>query len=163
MIQLKKPALIIATIAVLGISGVGAYSVQQAHAAAPAPSLIDALVQRFGLNKADVQQVFDANKAAHQADRKQHETDRLAEAVKDGKLTQAQADLITAKQAEIKIFMNSLKDKTPAEKASAMKIEMDSLKQWATDNKIPPQFVGPFGFMGKYGTRAGWHKTLQAN
>ncbi|MEO6077841.1 MAG: hypothetical protein ABIP54_03570, partial [Candidatus Andersenbacteria bacterium] len=87
MIQLKKRALIIATIAVLGISGAGAYSIQQVHAAPPAPSLIDALVQRFGLNKTDVQQVFDANRTAHQADRQQHEADRLAQAVKDGKLT----------------------------------------------------------------------------
>ena len=75
----------------------------------------------------------------------------------DGKITQAQADLITAKHAELKTFMESLKDKTAAERMEAMKTKMDELKQWAEDNDIPLQYLhlGMKGPHGKFGPRMG--------
>ena len=108
-------------------------------------SLITALAQRFNLSTTDVKAVFDQvrtqNKATMSAARTQNEATRLAKAVTDGKLTQAQADLIKAKQAEVKTFMDSLVGKTQTEKMAAMKTEMASLKKWATDNNIPQGFL----------------------
>jgi len=65
----------------------------------------------------------------------------LDQAVKDGKITQAQEDLIIAKQAEVKAFRDGLKDKTEADRQAAMKTEMQSIKDWATANNIPEQYV----------------------
>ena len=76
--------------------------------------------------------------------------DRLAQAVKDGKLTQAQADKITAKMAEMKTFMESQKDKTKEERKTAMEAKRDELKKWAEDNDIPEGYM-PMGHGGPGG------------
>ncbi len=139
-------------------------------------ALVQAIASKFNLNTADVQKVFDDQRAQQQADmqakNEQRFTDRLAQAVKDGKLTQAQSDLVTAKHQEVQTFMESLKDKTVADRQAALKTEMDSLKQWATDNNIPegylPMGFGPgrgmmgghegFGGRGMGEMRGGWNK-----
>jgi hypothetical protein len=83
-----------------------------------------------------------AAKSAHQ---EQLFSSRIAKAVTDKKLTQAQADLIIAKHAEVLAFMQSLNGKSLAERKAAMKTEMASLKQWALDNNIPQNFSMFFG------------------
>lgn len=107
-------------------------------------SLVDKIAQKFNLNKSDVQKVFDEDRASHEAERQQKMEERLTQAVKDGKLTQAQADAIKAKLQEMKTFMDSLKDKTEQERRDAMKTKMDELKQWAADNNIPKGYL-PMG------------------
>ncbi|MCE9643024.1 MAG: hypothetical protein K8Q97_01720 [Candidatus Andersenbacteria bacterium] len=141
MKSFKKPLIAIATVAVLGTGT--AVGIQTAHAATPPArtSLIDALVAKFHLNKSDVETVFKQTHEENMASRQQAFTDRLTQAVKDGKLTQAQADAITAKQAEVKAFMDSLKDKAPAERKTAIKQEQKDLATWAKDNDIPAQFT----------------------
>ena len=108
-------------------------------------SLVDAIATKFNLNPSDVQKVFDEQQAQQQsqmqAKRQEQMKARLDKAVKDGKLTQAQEDMIIAKQKEIQDFMASLKDKSAADRLAAIKTEMAALKQWATDNKIPQQFA----------------------
>jgi hypothetical protein len=122
-------------------------------------SFVNAIATKFNLKVADVQAVVDSTmqteRAAMDTKRVQSEATRLTKAVTDGKLTQAQVNLITAKQVEMKAFMDSLKSKTEAERKTAMKTQMDSLKKWANDNKIPAQFLmggrGHMGGMGKKG------------
>lgn len=106
--------------------------------------LVDKIAQKFNLNKSDVQKVFDEDRTAHDAERQQRMEERLTQAVKDGKLTQTQADAITSKMAEMKTYMDSLKDKTEQERHDAMKTKMDELKQWATQNNIPHGYM-PMG------------------
>jgi hypothetical protein len=117
-------------------------------------SFVNAIAAKFNLKAADVQSVVDqtmaTERATMDAKRSQNEATRLAKAVTDGKLTQAQADLIKAKQAEMKTFMDSLKTKTQSERMTAMKTQMDSLKQWADANNIPLNFIQGAG-MGKGG------------
>ncbi len=129
---------------IVGIAGPGiaasTYAASTPGSANPGSKLITAIAQRFNLKESDVQQVFNDQHTQMQAAREQQEADRLTQAVKDGKLTQAQADAITAKQAEMKAAMESLKGKTPAERQVAMKTQIESLKKWATDNKIPQKF-----------------------
>ncbi len=107
-------------------------------------NLIDKLVTKFNLSRADVQQVFDEDRAAHEADRQVEMKARLDQAVKDGKLTQDQEDKLIAKQQEMKAYMETLKDKTEDERRTAMKAKMDEFKQWITDNNIPSEY-GMFG------------------
>jgi hypothetical protein len=133
----------------------------------PMGNLVNAIATKFNLNVSDVQAVFDAQRSEMEAQHTQAATDRIKQAVTDGKLTQEQSDKIIAKQAEMKTFMESLKDKSETDRRQAMKSNMDSLKQWATDNNIPAEylmFVGSHGgpgmgfmhFEKERPERAGW-------
>ncbi len=107
----------------------------------PMAGFVSAIAQKFNLNVADVQKVVDDQHSVMRVSHAQVFADRLAKAVSDGKLTQAQANLITAKKAELEAFRVSLNGKTQAEKQVAMKTQFDALKKWATDNKIPSGFA----------------------
>lgn len=143
----KKKIFIASMIATLGVGAFGVSSVFAAqHGSTNYMSgLVNAIAQKFHLAPSDVQAVVDAQRQQQTDQMKQQVATRfassLAQAVKDGKLTQAQADLITAKQAEIQTFEATLQGKTPADRAAATKTEADTLKAWATTNNIPQQYV----------------------
>ncbi len=111
----------------------------------PMSGIVTAIATTFNLKASDVQAVVDQERQIEQqqmdAKRAEMEKTRLDAAVKSGTITQVQEDLIITKQAEMKTTMESLADKTQTEREAAMKTQMDALKQWATDNKIPEQFM----------------------
>jgi hypothetical protein len=127
----------------------------------PMSNLVNAIATKFNLNPSDVQKVFDEQKAQMElqhkeemvkmeAQQQQKFTDRISQAVKDGKLTQDQADKIFAKKTEI--------EAKRSENREAMKTQTESLKQWAADNNIPQEylFFGGFG-MGRGHGGPGFH------
>lgn len=114
----------------------------------PESSLVDKISATFNLNKSDVQKVFDEEHAARQAERETREKERLAQLVTDGTITQTQADKITAKRAEMRTYMESLKGKTAEERRAAMESKRTELKQWASDNGIDEQYVMHMGGRG---------------
>ena len=61
-----------------------------------------------------------------------HQEERLAQAVEDGKITQAQADLVTAKMSQMKDDKNL----TEEEK----KEKQESFKTWLEENNISMEF-----------------------
>jgi len=73
--------------------------------------------------------------------RQQQFTDRVAKAVGDGKLTQAQADTITAKKAEFEAAKTSLEGKTKEERRTAMEAQRELLETWAKANNIPDGYL----------------------
>jgi len=108
--------------------------------------LVTAISEKFHLNTSDVQAVFDAERAEmetqHQADAAQ----QLTQAVTDGTITQDQADLITAKRAELegnRPDPATLSTLSETERHDQMEQHMTDLKQWATDNNIPVEYVLP--------------------
>lgn len=151
----------------LGLATIGGSAVLAANGNGNTPradhqsSLVSAIATKFNLNQADVQAVFDAQRAQfqaeHQAQFEAKLNERLAQAVTNGKLTQAQADTIKAKIQSEKTFMETLKDKTPEERRDAMKSHMTELQQWAKDNNIPTQYLMQ-GFGGPENPRAGMGK-----
>ncbi len=145
---MNKKIISYAILPVLGLALLSAgvtYAASNSTGTKPMDSLVNALVTKFNLNPTDVQQVVDQvmteQRTAREAEMTKNFTDRLNQAVTDKKLTQAQADAITAKLAEFKSLHTSLEGKTEAEKFAAMKSEMASLEQWAKDNNIPKQFL----------------------
>jgi hypothetical protein len=144
---MNKKYLLYAIVPVLALISVGAVYADSTTSGngKPMESLVTAIATKFNLNTSDVQQVFDDNRTAMQAQRQaemqQNFTDRLNQAVVDGKLTQDQANLIAAKKAE-------LQDQTGAKRENA-KAHMDELKQWATDNNIPLEYLQLGGFGGR--------------
>lgn len=122
----------------------------------PMSGLVAAIAAKFNLNARDVQAVFDGQKTQMEADRKtkmaemetkrlQDFADILAKAVSVGRLTQAQADLVTAKESELKAAQTGFEGKTPEERRAAMEAQAKSLKQWATDNNIPEAYLSGCG------------------
>ena len=136
---MKKPMIIATSIATVGLAaalGVGAVSA--ATTSTGHESLIDKLVTKFHLNKADVQQVFDQQRTENQADH----------TVTEGKITQDQETKILAKLAEEQTFHDSIKDKSEADRRAAMKTHRVELQKWATDNGIDIKYL--FGGRGRH-------------
>ena len=177
MKKISKSQIVAAAAIALGLSAVGTGVIQAAannNSTKPMNGLVTAIAQKFNLNPTDVQAVVDSQrmqmKAEHQQKEAQMLADRLKQAVANQKLTQAQADLITAKQQELENFEASLTGKTPEERATAMKSQFASLGQWASANNIPKEYLlfnlhfagGPgrkasFGFKGVL-DKQGWSK-----
>lgn len=159
---MKKKLLIAATVATIGIGGlsVGAASAATNTSGASGTSIVDKLVAKFGLNKSDVQAVFDENRTAREAERLSKLQERLDTAVKDGKLTQKQSDAIVAKFKELQSAREANREKfesmTDEERKSAMEAERTAFEKWKTDNNIPDAFarlvhMGRMGGMGMHG------------
>jgi hypothetical protein len=128
--------------------------------------LVAAIAAKFNLNTNDVQQVFDEQKTKMDAQREEQRTqmetkaqeefaNHISRAVTDGKLTQEQADKILAKKAELaaqqeaqKTSMESIAQEERQVAIETMKTQMDSLKQWATDNNIPEEYIPFIGGRG---------------
>lgn len=153
--------MIAATAFVLGLAVVGgnfayANTVSTGDKHNPMSSLVSAIAIKFNLNSADVQAVVDdvmkTEQATHMADMQANQATRLAKAVTDGKLTQAQANLITTKLSEMKASMEANQtanqNLTQAERKAKMQAEQASLKEWATANNIPMNFLSQFGGRG---------------
>lgn len=148
-------AIAIATgLALAGTGVIHAANTGTAQTSNPMNGLVNAIAQKFNLNASDVQQVFDQQRAQMDAQHQQEFEARVAQGVKDGKITQVQADQIVAKAKELQASRQSEQansaNQTEAERDAARKAQMDSLKEWATQNNIPKEFM-LFGGMGHGG------------
>lgn len=124
-------------------------------------SLIQMLSSKFALQEADVQALFDQHRTEMQKNMQSKMEARLTQLVTDGKLTEAQKQLILAKHAELQkqhqAEMETMKDKNPEERKAIMQQRRAELEAWAKANTIDPQYVGMFGMKGK-GMRGGMMK-----
>ncbi|MDD2732258.1 MAG: hypothetical protein PHI53_03645 [Candidatus Pacebacteria bacterium] len=147
----KKYFYLILSLAAFAVIGsVSAASSNYGPSASHMDNLINAVAEKFNLNKSDVQvvfnQVFEEQRTKMKERQEQIFTERINQAVIDGKLTQEQADKITAKRAELEAQREDFKDMTGEELKTAMKEQADSLKQWASDNNIPQGYLMFGGF-----------------
>ena len=139
--------MIAATVATIGITGLGAAGIASAatDTTTESSSLVDKLATKFGLKKADVQAVFDEERTARDAKRLQNITDKLAAGVKAGTITQAQSDKILAKVKDLQANRQAQHDKmesmTSDERKTAMDAKRTEIQQWIADNDIPAEFA----------------------
>lgn len=154
-----------AALAVALVAGGGAAAVKAAanDSASGPTSIITKLAQKFGLKEADVKAVFDEEFAARKADMEVKAQERLTKLVTDGKITEAQKQLIVAKQQELEAArateMESLKDKTPEERKALMDQKRTELESWAKTNGIDLRYLMPMGHgMGGRGGHGGMSK-----
>jgi hypothetical protein len=161
-----KPKLIL-PIAALAAGGLVFWGTAKAYAQTngannPVASLVQKIAQRFNLNPADVQQVFDQARSERQTQRQLALEDRLTQLVKDGKITEAQKQAIINKFNELKnnrqANIDKFKNMTPSERKSAMQQERTDLQNWATQNGIDLKIIFP-GVNGMmHGRKMGWFK-----
>lgn len=156
----KKSKMIAATAFVLGLTVVGggvANAAETTNTRKPMSAIVSAIASKFNLNATDVQAVADevmkTQRAEMGAKKQLNSASRLAQAVTDGKLTQAQADLITAKSAELKASMEADRVASQAltqeERKAKMEAKQASLKEWAAANNIPEEYLKFIGVGGK--------------
>ena len=123
-------------------------------------TLIQRLVQKFGLKTEDVRSVFDTVRDERQAQMQQKLTDKLDALVKEGKLTEAQKQLIIAKHTELQAQRekdkDTLKNLTWDERRAKMQAQRTDLETWAKQNNIDIQYVLGFGRGKGLGMGRGW-------
>jgi hypothetical protein len=161
--NIKRTVLVGAAVAATAVGGAGGLGVASAATASDSStsdtSIVDKIASKFHLNKSDVQAVFDADRKEHQAEREAQQKEQLAQAVKDGKLTQTQADHITSVLNEIKTLRGNTDPHNLSDDVrSQIKDKMDALRDWAKENNIDMHYVmvghGPHGpGMGMMGDR----------
>lgn len=134
---------LILSISAVTVSGVLLFGLAKAYAQSPSPnntypSIVQKLVQKFGLKENDVQSVFDETQTERRAQAEARYTAWLDAEVKNGNITDAQKQLILQKRQELLSQQQALSD-------------------WAKNNNISPRYLmgghmGPFG-----GMHGGWH------
>jgi hypothetical protein len=136
----------ITAIGTAGLIGVASASAESGTTTTnPMSSLVKALASKFSLKEADVQAVFDADRTAMQQQREADVKSEVAQLVKDGKLTQAQADAINAKRVELEkereANRTSDQNLTEAERKTKMDEHKATLDQWMKDNGIDSTYA----------------------
>ncbi len=111
----------------------------------PEATIVEKIATKFGLNKEEVQKVFDEQRAEMHTRMQQRNEDRLDQLVSDGKITDAQKALIQNKQqehwAERENNKDSIKDKTPDQIKTEMEAKKAAIEAWAKENGIDPQYL----------------------
>lgn len=159
---MKKQLIAAGVATVIGVTGLGA---GVAHAATssedsdgPMSSLVSAIATKFNLDKTQVQEVFDEQRETMEKEREEKVQTELKQLVTDGKLTQAQADAITAKRTELQAAReankDSMKDLSSDERKAKMDEQKTALDTWAKEQGISTNYLryvmghGPGGHGG---------------
>lgn len=156
-----KKVIIASSIAALGVTGLAGGAVfataNSTSGTDPMSGLVSAIATKFNLKKDDVQKVFDEQRTQMETQREQEVKDQVAQLVKDGKLTQAQADKINAKRAELvkerEANRTSEQNLTDAQRKTKMEERKTTLDTWLKDNSIDSQYA--YLLMGGRGGRGG--------
>lgn len=156
-----KKVIIASSIAALGVTGLAGGAVfataNSTSGTDPMSGLVSAIATKFNLKKDDVQKVFDEQRTQMETQREQEVKDQVAQLVKDGKLTQAQADKIDAKRAELvkerEANRTSEQNLTDAQRKTKMEERKTALDTWLKDNSIDSQYA--YLLMGGHGGRGG--------
>lgn len=151
--------------AIVGIGGLSLANRASADTAnSPHESLIERIASKFNLNKSDVENVFNEDRKAHQAEMTAKFEERLTQAVTDGKITEEQKTLILQKHKELQTERESdrenWKNMTREERQTEMQKRHDELKAWLEANNIPTDLFPNFGEMDRAGRHGGegWRK-----
>lgn len=143
----KQLAALGITISVLTTGAAGYGIVSAENATSPTGhdnGLVQALADKFHLNKSDAQAVFNEQRDKLEAKREAEQVQEQAQLVKDGKLTQAQSNALTAKRAELKkerdTERSSSSTKTESERKGQMDTKRSELDRWLSDQKIDSRY-----------------------
>jgi hypothetical protein len=159
VIHIKKK--IFLSIAVISLAGTGLFGAAQTFAQSSSEegsSLVQKISTKFGLNRNDVQAVFDEHRTEKHAKMQARFEEQLTKAVTDGKITEEQKAKILAKFSEVKAQKEAVRDEfknmTPEERQAAHEKKHEELKVWAEANGIDLSTLygafGPEKGMGKH-------------
>lgn len=141
----NKKLLILPAVAIAALGGISYLSQSTVFAATESnyPPLIQKIVEKFNLNKDEVNKLIEENKAEKEKQRQEIEAkreaavqDKLNQAVKDGKITEAQKSSILSKLAELKNTRPSIQKEDLSKLSEAeRKAKFDAMKADAEKRK----------------------------
>lgn len=141
----SKKLLAGAVVAVGTAGAIGLGVVSAAPDSSGPQGLVDKIATKFNLDKGEVRAVFDEDAATHRVEMEQKFEGNLDRAVAEGKITEEQKAKIVAKRAEMRTQAEgdrgAFKNKTKEEMRTLLQERHDALKQWATDNGIPMEYL----------------------
>lgn len=147
----KRTMLVGAAVTAAGLIGLAGTASAFAVSNTNGTSLADEIASKFGLDKAKVQQVVDDFHTNRMATMEANREVALNQAVKDGKLTQSQADHIITAWKDIEslrqsaIASGNMSDKTAHDQ---IKAHIDALQAWLKSQNIDlAQIAGLHGPM----------------
>ncbi len=137
--------------------GVLSTSIISAQDTSTYPTIVERLSEKFGLNKDEVQSVFNEVRDEHKADMYAHWAERLNDLVAEGKLTEAQKTALLDKHEELDNKMEDLKNQnlTFELRKKQMQALMSELKTWAESQSIDLSLIGLFGKGFGHGPKMG--------
>jgi hypothetical protein len=144
----KKTILTVAAVSVLSgglVVATTAFAQTSASGQNGIPSLVQEIANKFHLNTSDVQSVFDQHRQVAQSKMEANYETYLDNLVKDGKITDAQKQLILNKHNDLIGKKTNFKNMTPAERRAQMQASRQDLQNWAKQNNINLQYLRPFG------------------
>ena len=136
---------------ILGVAALGTFG-KQAWAKTTntsMTSLVAEISQKFGLNQADVQSVFDIHRIQMHEQMLVELSERLSESVSEGKITEAEKQLLLDKHKEMAAQRESDRQnwqtKTIEERKALMQTKHQELINWAEVNGIDLKYLFHFG------------------
>ena len=164
MININKK--IILSALVLTIVGAGILGTSRVYAqntnGGPMSALAQMIADKFNLNKNDVQTVFDQYRSDRQSQTQANFEQKLSQAVTDGKITEAQKQLILSKHKELQdsrdTSRSDIQNMTPEERKTIKETQKQALEDWAKQNNIDLKyfFGGRMGLGHFGGMKGGW-------
>lgn len=139
-------------------SGVFGVNHVAAQTNAPKTSFIRELAHKLGIDQSRVQSAVDEITKERKSSMEKRFDQILDQALKDGKITEAQKQLILQKRQELQNLKSDFKNITSEQRREAMKNQRQALEDWAKQNNIDLKFVlGAHGHLGAFKGRWGKH------
>jgi len=146
---MRKQLIIAGLATAVGVTGLTSVGVVNAATSTstsePMSGLVQAIATKFNLNEADVKSVFEEQRTKMESEREAEIAKEVAQLVSDGKITQAQADKINAKRAELKkeraTDRETMGSKTREEMKATMETKRTELEIWAKENGIDTEYL----------------------
>lgn len=139
----KRVIILCAVLGILLLAGVLGTGAVLAISSNSTPSIVQRLAEKLNLKESDVQKAFDEVREEKRQEAQTRFEEQLNQAVKDGKITKAQKDVILKKQVQIQ-------DKL--EEVYKLKQELGT---WAEENNIDLREIGDYG-LGHHGPGKFW-------
>jgi len=133
---MKKKLILFSSIAIITLGIIGFSAVKAQESLEDYPLIIQNLVERFGLNADEVEEVFEDT-------RTQRHSERLDEYTEDGTITEEQKNLILDKMEETREKLDAIhsEEMTTDERHEAMQNLHEELSNWAEENNIPEEVM----------------------
>ncbi|OGC50410.1 hypothetical protein A2716_04355 [candidate division WWE3 bacterium RIFCSPHIGHO2_01_FULL_40_23] len=139
---------VLTSLLILGVTGVFVYALSgsaYAQSNGQYSPLIQRLIEKFNLNKTDVDKIVQEFRTERQTEMRKSHEERLNQAVKDGKLTNEQKNKILSKFDEFKNKRDEFANLTPEERQKKMQEHKEELEKWAEENDIDESYIFGFG------------------
>lgn len=116
-------------------------------------NMVQELAQKLGIDESKVQTAFDEIRTEHKNEMQAQFTERLNQAVTDGKLTEDQKNQIIEKHEELQTQRETDREKvenmTKKERKAYMESRREAMQKWAAAQGIDMQnLLGPAGGRG---------------